>query len=391
LDERKIVPLELEKNNMSKVDPSEIASKPKMHIPQFRSFVDKSDYAFIEPVFENNYIAEGPFARKFHDALLELTGSPYGVFACNGTLAIYLALKALGIESGDELIVQNITFIASANAVEMVGATPVFADTKSFDDMTIDLDKIKVTPKTKGIVVAHLFGTPCSNIEEVKQFCDDHKILLIEDASQTIGITDGETHLGTIGDVGTYSFYADKTITTAEGGFVVTPHEEVYNKMVYLRNQGRVRSGTFVHPEIGYNFRITDMQAALGLSQLGKLDLIRKEKKTIFDLYQKYLGGDERVTFLKVRSDYEFIPFRVVVFVENAENTMKHMNDQGIEPRSVFYPLHQQPCYEHLGYSSEDFPNSVECFHRGICLPTWIGLTEEQIEYTSKALLESLG
>ncbi len=359
-----------------------------MHVPQFRSFVDKADYAALEPVFENNYIAEGPFARQFHRELMEIIGSPHGVFACNGTLAIYLALKALGVGPGDEMIVQNITFIASANAVEMVGATPVFVDCPAYDDMTIDISRIKLTDKTKGIVVAHLFGTACSNIEEVKQFCEDNKLWLVEDAAQTLGITNGTTHLGTIGDVGTFSFYADKTITTAEGGFIVTPHEEVYNKMVYMRNQGRIRSGTFVHPEIGYNFRITDMQAALGVSQLSKLDHIRAEKQKIYRLYREHLG--DNVTFLKVREDYEYIPFRVIVFVDDAQKTMEFMAERNIEPRSVFYPLHQQPCYEHLGFDSVDFPNSVECFHRGICLPTWVGLTEEQIAYTSQALLESL-
>ena len=310
------------------------------------------------------------------------------MFACNGTLAIYLALKALGVGPGDEMLVQDVTFIASANAVEMAGATPVFVDIPAYDDMTIDLSKIKLTPKTKGMVIAHLFGTACSNIEEVKQFCDDNNLLLVEDAAQSLAITNGKKHLGTYGDVGTFSFYADKTITTAEGGFIVTNHEEVYNKMVYMRNQGRVRSGTFVHPEIGYNFRITDMQAALGCSQLAKLDHIITEKQKIYRLYREHLG--DRVQFLKLREDFQHIPFRVIVFVDDAQKTMDYMGERGIEPRSVFYPLHQQPCYEHLGYDSADFPNSVECFHRGICLPTWIGLTEEQIAYTSQALLESL-
>ncbi len=362
--------------------------KVKMHVPQFRSFVDKDDFKFLEPVFENNYIAEGPFAKRFHKELMDIIGSPHGVFACNGTLAIYLALKALGVGPGDEMLVQNVTFIASANAVEMAGATPVFVDIPAYDDMTIDLSKIKLTPKTKGMVIAHLFGTACSNIEEVKQFCDDNNLLLVEDAAQSLAITNGKKHLGTYGDVGTFSFYADKTITTAEGGFIVTNHEEVYNKMVYMRNQGRIRSGTFVHPEIGYNFRITDMQAALGCSQLAKLDRIITEKQKIYRLYREHLG--DRVQFLKLREDFQHIPFRVIVFVDDAQKTMDYMGERGIEPRSVFYPLHQQPCYEHLGYDSADFPNSVECFHRGICLPTWIGLTEEQIAYTSQALLESL-
>jgi perosamine synthetase len=365
------------------------APRTPIRIPQFRSYVDQSDYAALAPVFQNNYIAEGPFAQQFRDRLLEIIGVPHGVFASNGTLALYLALRGLGIQPGDELIVQNVTFIASANAVEMVGATPVFADIIAFDDLSIDLEKVKLTPRTRGVVVAHLFGTACSNIEEVRQFCLDNKLFLIEDAAQALAITDGQTHCGAFGDVGTFSFYADKTITTAEGGFVVCRSGEVCERMTYLRNQGRKASGTFVHPEIGYNFRITDLQAALGLSQLGKLDRIAREKRKIDALYRKHLEG--RVSFLKVRDDFSYIPFRVVVFTEDAERTMSFLRDRGIEPRSVFFPLHRQPCYAHLSSDDREFAASNECFRRGLCLPTWIGLTEEQIEYTSRAVIESLG
>ena len=228
------------------VTPLQPGDEGYLHVPQFRSFVDKSDYKFLEPVFENNYIAEGPFAKQFHDQLLEIIGAPYGVFACNGTLALYLAMRALGIAPGDEVLVQDMTFIASANAVEMVGARPVFVDIVSFDDHSIDLSKIKLTEKTKAIVIAHLWGTACSNIKEVREFCDENGLFLVEDASQSLGITDGEKHCGTYGHVGTVSFYADKTITTAEGGFVVTPHEDLEEKMRYLRNQGRLSSGTFM-------------------------------------------------------------------------------------------------------------------------------------------------
>lgn len=362
--------------------------EPFLKVPQFKSFVEKSDYEALAPVFENNYIAEGPFSRQFHDQLIQIIGAEHGVFACNGTLALYLAMKALGIQPGDELIVQDMTFIASANSIEMVGAKPVFADIRGFDDMTIDLDRIEVTEKTRGIVVAHLFGTACSNIEEIVAFCKKHDLFLIEDAAQSLSITNGTTHCGTFGDVGTFSFYADKTITTAEGGFIVTPHEDVYNRMVYLRNQGRVRSGTFVHPEIGYNFRITDMQAALGVAQLAKLDTIRSEKQKIYQLYRKHLG--DAASFLKIRDDFEHIPFRVVAFVENAEQTMEFMSRRGVEPRSVFYPLHKQPCYEYLAADDSQFPHSNECFKRGICLPTWVGISEEQIAHTSRALIDSL-
>ena len=359
-----------------------------MKVPQFKSYVDKTDYAHIEPVFENNYIAEGPFSREFSDKLLEIIGSTYGVFASNGTVALYLAMRALELGPGDDVFVQNSTFIASANGVEMAGANPVFVDVVNYADLSIDLNKVKLTKNSKAMVVAPLFGTAYSNIAEVQKFCKDNGLLLIEDAAQALAITNGTNACGTFGDVATFSFYADKTITTAEGGYVVTPHEHVYERMRFLRNQGRKKSGTFMHPEIGYNFRITDMQAALGLSQLKKLDTIKREKAKIYELYQKHLG--DQVEFLKLADGFNHIPFRVVVFVDNAEKCVQYMSEKEIEPRSVFYPLHKQPCYQHLGYDDGPFEQSIACYEKGICLPTWIGLTEEHIEYVSKALLESI-
>ncbi len=357
-------------------------------IPQFRSFVDKTDYAFIERAFEKNYIAEGPHAAEFERKLLDMIGARYGCFASNGTVAIYLALRALGIKPGDEVIVQNITFIASANAVEMTGARPVFADVLSYRDLSIDLSKVRLTPGTRAMIVCPLFGTACSNIEEVRDYCAGNNIILVEDAAQALGIRNDGGHCGTFGKAGTFSFYADKTITTGEGGFVVTDDEEVYERMRYLRNQGRKKSGTFIHPEIGYNFRITDIQACLGLAQLAKIETIVREKQKIYELYRGHLG--DSVEFLKLRDDFTHIPFRVVIFVRDAEKTMAYMSDRGIEPRSVFYPLHKQPCYRSLGCRDEDFRNSVECFERGICLPTWVGLQPEQIKYISDVVKEAI-
>lgn len=356
-------------------------------IPQFRSYVDKTDYQYIERAFEKNYIAEGPYAKEFQEGLLSIIGSKYGCFASNGTVALYLALKAIGIQPGDEVIVQNITFIASANAVEMLGAVPVFADVISYKDLTIDLSRIVLTKKTRALMICHLFGTACSNIEEVREFCAINNLLLIEDAAQALAIKNSEKHCGTFGKVGTFSFYADKTITTGEGGFVVTDDEAVFDKMTYLRNQGRKKSGTFIHPEIGYNFRITDIQACLGLSQLSKLNTIVKEKQAIYTVYKHFLG--DKVEFLSLRNDFTHIPFRVVIFVKNAERTMEYMLQKGIEPRSIFYPLHKQPCYAHLNYRDDQFLNSMQCFERGICLPTWIGLSENQIEFISQVVKEA--
>jgi len=359
-----------------------------LRVPQFKSFIDKEDFVSLEKVFENNYIAEGPFANGFREKLLETTSAKYGCFASNGTLALYLALRALGLGHGDEILVQNITFIASANAVEMVGATPVFVDIRSWDDPSIDLGKIALNPKIKAMVIAHLFGTACSNIREVRDYCKSNNLLLIEDAAQALAIESEYGHCGTFGDVGTFSFYADKTITTGEGGFVVTNCEKTYERMLYLRNQGRLKSGTFIHPEIGYNFRMTDLQCALGLAQYKKLDYIIERKHYIYDKYMELL--QDKVHFLRLNPDFTHIPFRVVVFVENAHKVMTKMAEANIEARSVFYPLHKQPCYKYLGYHDDPFQQSVQCYERGLCLPTWVGITEEMIEKVSHYLVNAL-
>jgi len=281
-----------------------------------------------------------------------------------------------------------VTFIASANAVCMAGAEPRFADIKAHNDLTLDLERLRPTSRTRALMACPLFGTACSNIEEIRTYCNARAIFLIEDAAQALGIKNKHGHCGTFGAAGTFSFYADKTITTAEGGMVVTADENVYDRMLYLRNQGRKSSGTFVHPQLGYNFRMNNILAALGLSQLSKLDYIRSQKQEIAALYREYLG--DAVEYLVIRSDFEYIPFRVIAFVPDANPVMAYMKERGIEPRSMFYPLHRQPCYAHLGYKDEGFENSVKCFNQGICLPTWVGLTPEQIRYVSETLKEAL-
>lgn len=357
-------------------------------IPQFRSFVDLDDYEAIRAVFEERYIAEGRFAQAFLEQLLDMTGARYGCLASNGTIALYLALKAAGIGPGDEVIVQNVTFIASANAVVMAGATPRFVDIRAFNDPSIDIESIELTPRTRAIMACHLFGTACSNIEELRAFCESNGLLLFEDAAQALGIRGEHGHCGTFGVAGTFSFYADKTITTGEGGLVITNDADVYERMLYLRNQGRKSSGTFVHPELGFNFRMNNILAALGLSQLAKFGRIRDEKQQIARLYREHLG--DSVQHLAIRPDFDYIPFRIIAFVPQADAVMRHMKERGVESRSMFYPLHRQPCYRDMGLTDAQFPHSVGCFEQGLCLPTWVGLSEEQIAYVATTLKEAL-
>lgn len=358
-----------------------------MKVPQFSPWIGKEEYDAITSCFESNWITEGPISKEFSQKLLELTCAKYGVFAPNGTLAIYLGLRAIGIGPGDQVIVPDFTFIASATAVEMVGARPVFVDVnrKNFQIDLTNADKL-VTKKTKAIMPVHIYGTVC-NMDIVMKFAKKHKLAVIEDAAEAIGVHWKGKHSGTFGEVGCFSFFADKTITTAEGGFIVTDDEKIYENLLYLRNQGRIDRGSFIHPRIGYNFRMTDIQNAVGLVQLGKLPEIKKRKAHILSLYKKLLKDVKGVSLFEPEQNAEWIPFRVGILHKNASELMAFMKTKEIETRTFFYPLHKQPAFSYLKQKSK-FPNTVYGYEHGVCLPTFPTLTDEQVEYVCGVIKE---
>lgn len=366
-----------------------------MKVPQFAPFFSDSDYQSIHSCFEKNWITEGPKAAEFTSKLLELTGAKYGVLAPNGTLGLYLALRSVGIGPGDEVIVPDFTFIGSANAVEMTGATPVFIDVnrKNFQ-IDVSYADTLISPKTKAIMPVHIYGT-AADMDSVVSFAKKHKLLIVEDAAQAIGVHYKGKHAGTFGDVGVFSFFADKTITTGEGGFIITNNEETYNSLLYLRNQGRINRGTFIHPEIGYNFRMTDIQCAIGISQLSKLEFIKKRKAEIKEMYISFLKPIDELTFFEPDAESEWIPFRVGVLCKEAHDLMKYLTQAEIETRTFFYPLHKQPCYKTLlekrNLSDADFPNAVFGYEHGVCLPTFPSLKEEQIAYVCNTIINFYG
>lgn len=367
-------------------------------IPQFQPYLDNKEYEAIQSCFENNWITEGPKSKEFVEKLLKLIGAKYGVLAPNGTLSIYMALKSLGIGEGDEVLVPDFTFIASANAVEMCGAKPIFVDIKS--DLHIDIEKCKkkITRKTKAIMPVHIYGMAC-NMPEVMNFAKENKLLVVEDAAQAIGVKWGKKHAGTFGEVGSFSFFADKTITTGEGGLVVTNNKKIYERLQFIRNQGRLNRGSFIHPEIGYNFRMTDIQSSIGLSQLEKLPEIIEKKTIILKTYKKYLKSSVKIIQPPKPSNH--IPFRVAIVIPGgSEKLMKYLADNGIENRTFFYPLHQQPCYSQkknnlisnilskFRKKEDDFEISKRMYNEGVCLPSFVSITEEQIKFICEKINE---
>jgi len=357
-----------------------------MIINQFEPFIGEDEYASIKSCFDELWITEGPKSKEFLKRMEEMFDTPYVVFAPNGTLALYLALRALGIGEGDEVIVPNFTFIATANSVEMTGATPVFVDINPDLQMSVSECEKAITSKTKAIMPAHIFGFT-ADMEAICELADKHKLKVIEDAAQAIGINRNGTPCGTFGDLGCFSFFADKTITMGEGGLVIAKDKEVYDNLLYLRNQGRKNRGSFLHPEIGYNFRITDMQAAVGLTQLDKLPIIIDKKSQIYEWYKSGLRDIENVEIYQPDlSTNPYIPFRVVIKTKDpSEDLMSHMSSAGIETRGFFVPLHQQPCYD-SNLPDVQFPNSVYAFEHGVCLPSYVAITKFEVSEVCKAI-----
>jgi perosamine synthetase len=360
-----------------------------MKVQQSNPFIGKAELRAIKGCFDDNWFTEGPRAKEFTEKVCKMIGSQYGVLAPNGTLALYLGLRAIGIQPGDEVIVPNFTFIASANAVHMIGAKPVFVDIRK-EDLQIDIEQCErfVTPLTKAIMPVHMFGQAC-NMDLVTAFADKHGLLVVEDAAQALGVTWRGKGCGSFGKVGCISFFADKTITTVEGGFVATDDKVVYEELIYLRNQGRLNRGTFIHPMLGFNFRMTDIQAAIGLEQLKKAPHIFKRRRENFGLYCEYLKDVEDVKVLRPQPGSNHVPYYAIVFCEGEQQDLSaFMKEKGIEVRTVFFPLHKQPCFSFMNLSDEHYGNSIWTFNHGLCLPVYPQLTAEQIRYTCDTIKE---
>jgi len=357
-------------------------------IPQVELWMDEHERAAVDAVLRSGWITEGPRAAEFARCFNALLGVNYGAFAPNGTLALVLALLALGIGPGDEVIIPDSTFIASANAVVMTGAKPVFVDVdKHFQIDPICLSS-KLTSNTKAIMPVHLYGM-AANMTAVMAFARRHGLKVVEDAAQGVGVWHKGKPVGTWGDVGCFSFFADKTLTMGEGGYVVTNDMHIYGRLRLLRNHGRINSGTFIHPDIGWNFRITDLQAAIGLAQFARLPEIIQRKQMTLDWYRERLADVPQVRILEAPPDSNHIPFRAVLLCERVRDLMAYLKDRDVEPRTFFYPLHRQPCFGHLNPGSDrEYSNAVYGWEHGMCLPVFPTLKEDQVGYICSKIKE---
>ena len=346
----------------------------KDFIPQIEPWIDSNELYHLKRMIDSTYVVESVLTKEFEDLVKTQTGSEYTIAMTNGTMALYSCLLSMGLNPGDEVIGPNLTFIATANAVIMAGGKPIFCEIDK-DSLCIDPYKIEelITKKTKVIIPVHLYGNS-ADMYMILSIAQKYNIKVLEDAAQGVGVTLNNKHVGTFGDCGILSYYGNKTITCGEGGVVLTNNEDIFKSCYRLKNHGRDKKGIFKHEHIGYNFSFTEMQAAIGISQMEKLPLIINKKKMIHDTYKSELDGVGDIVFQKFSTGVNPVHWFTSLFTSNKEGLKEHLLAENIQTRDFFYPLNLQPCY--LGLNDNDFPISNSVYNNGLSLPSSYNLSE---------------
>ena len=352
-------------------------------VKQIEPWIDSSELTYLKEVIYSTYVNESAMTQRFEQRISKTFGATFVSCMANGTMALYSALVACGIGPGDEVLVPNITFIATSNAVILSGATPVFVDVNN-SDYTLDpvCCEKAINKNTKAIIPVQLYGRTC-DMDSVNQLASKYSLKVIEDAAQAVGVRYKNRFAGTLGNIGVFSFYSNKTITTGEGGCILTEDKDLFNSCYSLKNHGRDRKGTFVHEKIGYNFCFTDLQAALGMAQLDKLKSIIELKKQIHDRYLNDIRWNPSYIIPLHTHSYNVpVHWFTSIIVEDRHRLEVFLADNNIETRRFFCPLHIQPCYRYMGISSHSFNNSLYAYEHGLSLPSAAKLEQDRLEYT---------
>lgn len=359
-------------------------------IPIAKPIIGDEEAKVVATVLQSGMLAQGKQVSEFEERFSEYIGVQNSVAVSNGTVALDLALKASGIQQGDEVIIPSFTFVATANSVLFQSARPVFADVdeKTFNINPDDVLE-RITAKTKAIIGVHLFGHPF-DLEAMQEICEDHHLVLIEDAAQAHGAEYGGKRVGSFG-IGCFSFYPTKNMTTGEGGMITTNSAEIAETCRLLRNHGD--SGKYHHMTLGYNYRMTDLEAALGIVQLRKLDGFNAKRIKNAEYFNKNITTSGlKLPYNKSGVKHVYHQYAVTIeddFPMSRDEFMEYLRDKGIGS-GVHYPLpiHNQPLYQRLGYTSENVrcPVATALSEKILSLPIHPALEEADLRYIAETI-----
>ncbi|MEW6095640.1 MAG: DegT/DnrJ/EryC1/StrS aminotransferase family protein [bacterium] len=352
-------------------------------IPIAEPCLNGNELKYITECIKTGWVSStGSYVVKFEEEFSKFCNARYGIACSNGTAALHLALTSLEIGNHDEVIVPIFTFIATANVVTYTGAKPVFVDCRR-DTWNIDTEKIeeKITEKTKAIIPVHLYGEPV-DMEPILKIAKKYNLYVIEDACESHGAKYQGKMVGTIGNVGCFSFYGNKIITTGEGGMVITDDEKITSKVKILRDHGMAKDKKYFHPMIGFNYRMTNLQSAIGVAQLEKIDKILQKKKEINNLYNSLLSEVKGIILQAHNEKSESVCWMYSVLIDeksckiSRDELICKLKEVKIDTRPFFYPIHIMPPYK----SNEKFPVAESISKQGISLPSSVNLTPKDIE-----------
>lgn len=341
---------------------------------------------YVDECLDSSWISsKGHFVNDFENAFGEYIGIKYATGVCNGTVAIQVAIKALGLTENDEVICPTFTYIASANPITEAGAKVVFVDSlaDSWQMNPLDVEN-KITSKTKAIMVVHLYGHPCE-MDKIMAIAQKHNLYVIEDCAEAIGSEYNGQKVGSFGDVSCFSFFGNKTITCGEGGMVLTNSEYLHERICKIKGQGLAKYREYWHDTLGFNYRMTNIQAAIGLAQFEQIDKFIDKKRQIANWYKKYLK-DLPVEFHDEIGNVKHTYWMNSILVKNLEirePLREFLKTKGIETRPTFYPIHTMPIYSEK-YEKHSVAEDIAL--RGINLPSYPALEEADIQAICKTI-----
>lgn len=358
-------------------------------VPVYQPDLSGNERLYVLDCIDSGWISSiGKYTTRFEQMICDYTGVSNAAAVSNGTVALHLALHCLDIGPGDEVIVPSFTYIASVNTIAQTGATPVFVDSRP-GDWLIDVDDVrcKITPRTKAIMVVHLYGSVC-DMPALLELAREHDLKIVEDCAEALGSTLHGTHVGAFGDVGTFSFFGNKTVTTGEGGMVIAQNHALASRMRKVKGQGQSLDRRYWHDELGFNYRMTNICAAIGVAQMERIGAILERKRQITALYRRELA-DSNVEFQRpidgvISSDW-LISLLLPVGTDR-ESVMRRLAARGVDSRPVFYCAHQMPMYR----SGGSHPVAEDIAARGISLPSYPALTDEQVASVCRELLSAI-